>query len=361
MANYGFFLNGFYGSGTASNDPSSWSVLHDDFDNSGVILLSLNSSMYVEKGKPDQDRGQLDMDQLSKVEKQLKKVNKARLQQAIKIALIHHHPVLIPVLAEPGRGYDAVHNSGTLLSLLRRHGFHMILHGHKHDPYVFSEDSRSAFRKTLQNPILIAAGGSVGSTELPENRCNCYNRISIKWHPAAGQARILIETVGLSTLGSDGNEDLPANWKWKVRGSEDIHFLKGECVPPSAGRGEAVSPTSEEWRSEDKRPAEYARLRGNMLCAEVRPSLRPSQGYEAVVWITPHGDDTRKEGIPVAVEWSAGPKFKVKSIIRPQQDPRFCMTFDYWGPMLIQARLLFGDKTSEHGFIYARIPEGFRQ
>ncbi len=51
---------------------------------------------------------------------------------------------------EPEGGYDAVHNSGKLLTILRRHGFHVILHGHKHDPYVFTEDSRSAFRKTDQ-------------------------------------------------------------------------------------------------------------------------------------------------------------------------------------------------------------------
>jgi hypothetical protein len=76
----------------------------------------------------------------------------------------------------------------------------MILQGHKHDPYVFTEDSRSAFRTSSQNPILVAAGGSVGSTELPTNRWNCYNRISIKWHPAAGQARILIETRGLANF-----------------------------------------------------------------------------------------------------------------------------------------------------------------
>jgi hypothetical protein len=108
------------------------------------------------------------------------------LQRAIKIALIHHHPVLIAALAEPGRGYDAVLNSGRLLTILRKHGFHMILHGHKHDPYVFTEDSRSAFRTSSQNPILIAAGGSVGLfkrefiAELLLLRIPALVRVSIK-------------------------------------------------------------------------------------------------------------------------------------------------------------------------------------
>jgi hypothetical protein len=38
-------------------------------------------------------------------------------------------------------------------------------------------------------------------------------------------------------------------------------------------------------------------------------------------------------------------------------DNRFCARFDYWGPMLIQATLLFGDGTKERAFIYARVPE----
>ncbi len=356
MQNYGFFLNQLYGDATASTDPSKWTVVHSEIEGGDAVILNLNSSMYVEKGKPDQDRGHLDVQQLSRVQEELEKLDGRRLKQAIKIAMIHHHPVLIPPLAEPGRGYDAVHNSGTLLTILRRFGFHMILHGHKHDPYVFTEDSRSAVRQTFQNPILIAAGGSVGSTALPVGRSNCYNRISLKWHPAAGQARILIETVGLSVLDADCNEALPAKWKWSVLRREDTHFLKGECIPSRAEGAVAVPQTVEERKSIDKRPAEYERLRGNMLCVEVRPSLRPKQGYEAVVWLTPHGrqDDAN---VPAAVEWSAGQKFEFKTAVKRGVDPAFCATFDYWGPMLLQADMTFSDGQKVLGFIYARIPE----
>jgi len=355
LAPYAWFLNGLYGAGAAGNDPNTWPLLHDHFDESGVVLLTLNSSMYVQKDMPDQDRGQLDVDQLARVEQSLERMDQKRLHQAIKIALIHHHPVLIPSLAEPGRGYDAVHNSGRLLSILRHFGFHMILHGHKHNPYVFSEDSRSAFRTTLQNPILVAAGGSVGSTAIPLNRWNCYNRISIKWHPAAGQARLLIETIGLSVYDAEGVEALPANWAWKTLRREDIHFLRGECIPHCASGVELITQSTQEWKADDKRPEEYLRLRGNMLSVEVRPSLRPEQGYEAVAWITPH--KRRPEDIPLTVEWSAGHKFKHKSLLTPALDDRFCTAFDYWGPMLIQARLEFSDGKVEYGFIYARIPE----
>lgn len=353
LAHFAVFRSNLYGAATAN--PKSWELLYDNYDESGAIIATLNSSMYVAKGKPDQDRGHVDVDQLSRFEKALKKIDPKRLQQAIKIALIHHHPVLIPPLAEPGRGYDAVVNSGQLLAILRRYGFHMVLHGHKHDPYVFTEDSRSAFRTTAQNPLLIVAGGSTASTELPTNRRNCYNRISIKWHPSAAQARILIETIALFIYDSDGNKALPGDWKWEIVRREDLHFWRGECIP-TVKRGVTYTRLGEkEWQQLDQRPPEYKRLKGNMLSVEVRPSLMPKQGYEAVVWIAGH----QGRELPVKVEWSAGEKFKTITTVTAENDTLFCASFDYWGPMLIQARITFGDKSIETDYIYARIPEDY--
>ncbi len=360
LAGYAQLLGSLTGIFASAADPWSWPLVHDRADDLGAIIVTLNSSIHVQKDKPDQDRGHLDIKQLTMLDDALKSVPPDRLHQAIKIAVIHHHPVLIPALAEPGRGYDAVHNSGKLLTILRRHGFHAILHGHKHDPYVFTEDSRSAFRRTNQNPILVAAGGSLGSNELPLNRLNCYNRISIKWHPAAGQARILIETMGLSVFDEDGNEALPDNWAWKALWREDLHFLKGQCVP-TVSRSVSATPLDDKTlAASDRRHAEYARLRGNMLCVDVRPSLKPDQGYEAIVWISPHPNREKAES-PLQVEWSAGPKFHGVVTVKREQDLRFCGRFDYWGPMLIQGCILFPDGKEERAFVYARIPEDCRE
>ena len=356
LTGYAQLLGGLTGTFMSAADPWGWPLLYDRTEDQGVIIVTLNSSIHVQKDKPDQDRGHLDIKQLTKLDDALKSVSPDRLHKAIKIALIHHHPVLIPALAEPGRGYDAVHNSGKLLTILRRFGFHVILHGHKHDPYVFTEDSRSAFRKTNQNPILVAAGGSVGSNELPANRQNCYNRISIKWHPAAGQARILIETMGLSVFDEDGNEALPDHWTWNILRREDLHFLKGQCIPTVFASVTATPCDDQSLAANDRRHTEYARLRGNMLCVDVRPSLKPDQGYEAIVWTTPHPSQEKVER-PAKVEWSAGSKFHAFVTVTHEQDARFCGRFDYWGPMLIQASMLFADGTTERAFIYARIPE----
>jgi hypothetical protein len=49
--------------------------------------------------------------------------------------------VVLPSLAEPDRGYDAILGSQLLLDLLKRYDFHVLLHGHKHYPHTFSYDA----------------------------------------------------------------------------------------------------------------------------------------------------------------------------------------------------------------------------
>ena len=92
-----------------------------------------------------------------------------------------------------------------------------------------------------------------------------------------------------------------------------------------------------------------------MLCVDVRPSLIPDQGYEAVVWLVAH--KRKHVDTPIKVEWSAGGHFKIKTVVTNAVDPRFAAVFNYWGPMLVQATLSFEDGDSVSGFIYARIPE----
>jgi 3',5'-cyclic AMP phosphodiesterase CpdA len=353
LSGYAQLLSALHRSYFDAANPWEWPLVHDRVDDLGTIIACLNSSMYVEKGKPDQDRGHIDVLQLYKLETALKEIPADRLTRAAKIALVHHHPVLIPALAEPNRGYDAVLNSGKLLTMLRKFGFHVILHGHKHDPYIFTEDSKSAFGVSQQNPIVVFAGGSVASRELPTTRLNCYNRISIKWHPSAGQARVFSETRALSIFDEDGLEAIPANWVWKVAAKDDRHFLRGNCIPKQSTRAETIH-VDKEFAPWQARTKEYERLRGNMLCAEVRPSLVPGQGYEAVVWLVPHGAPV---GAPKMVTWTAGKQFREVIIVSQDADTRFCAAFNYWGPMLVQAVIEFHDGAVESGFIYARIPE----
>jgi predicted phosphodiesterase len=319
-------------------------------DDLGAAILCLNSEIYIAKDTADVFRGEVDHAQIQRVHALLSNVPK----EYVKVALIHHHPILIPDLVEPDRNYDAVLNSGKLLKMLRDKGFHVVLHGHKHNPFVFSEDSQSAWTSSTQQPIVVVAGGSAGSTGIPDNyihRCNCYNQITIKWHPAAGQSRVNVVTRGLNIFDQDGNEALPFKWSWRKLREYDFPFFAAECRPEVTDL-ECFEDDAILAEANGVRISEYKRLRGNMPVVEVLPSLITGQAYEARVWIVPR--DPRE--VPVEVVWSAGLKFPAMRTTA-DQNRWFCASFNYWGAMLIQARITFADGAVEHTHIYARMPE----
>src|SRR5262249_17345953 len=93
----------------------------------GTIVAAINSAGFVDKKKPDQNRGRISDGGIRDLDDQLKSLPEK--DNSLRIALVHHHPILIPDLVEAGRGYDAIVDGGDLLKVLRRHGFHLILHG----------------------------------------------------------------------------------------------------------------------------------------------------------------------------------------------------------------------------------------
>ena len=352
------FFNEFYGSAVRGSDPWSLDRVHDRIRDIGVVVLCINSEIYVQKGSPDEQRGQVDEEQLANIKRQLKGIKKKRLESAVRIALIHHHPVLIPALAESYKGYDAVMRSGQLLNILREYGFHIVLHGHKHHPLTFPEDVRNGLEAVQDNPMLIVAGGSVGSTELPvPSGVNCYNQITIKWHPAAEQSRIRIVTRRLVTHDTKTRTKLlTREWAWETLREDDRSFALNEhTVKPRKFLSSISFDAKNPDLAESVRKAEYPRTRRNFPVVEVRPSLEPSQAYEATFWIESHRPEEVGWESPEEVTWTAGKLFPVFRI-RRQDDPRFCASFNYWGPMLVQARLKFADGYVAVAHVYARIP-----
>jgi 3',5'-cyclic AMP phosphodiesterase CpdA len=354
------FYNEFYGTKVPNADPWEMDQVHDRIDDLGVVVACINSSIYVCKGSPDEQRGQVDARQLLTLDEQLKKLGRKRLHSAIRIALIHHHPVLIPSLVEPSRNYDAVIESGHLIRILKKYGFHLLLHGHKHHPHVFTEDVRNAFVKSDDSTMLVVAGGSVASTGLPQpGGVNCYNRITVKWHPAAGQARIHIVTRQLVTHEPKTNVELHRkHWYWATLWEDDISSIHNSSAVKPQKEAELHLPFDGMVRKaqETLRKAKYQETRQNMAVAEVRPSLWPGQAYEVTVWIVPHRPDKQGWEPPKCVIWSAGDQFETTVTIQREDDPRFCTTFDYWGPMLVQAELIFDNGPSAFAYVYARIP-----
>jgi hypothetical protein len=354
------FYNRLRGESLNHDHPWECDVVDDRVDDLGAIVITINSAVHVQKDKIDQDRGRVDIKQIETLQDKLESIDPDRLISAVRVALIHHHPVLIPDLVEPGRGYDAVHNSGPLLTVLRKFGFHVVLHGHKHNPHVFTEDGVSAYRTGERRPILVVAGGSLGSTGLPAGpRCgNCYNSIIIKWNYHANQARIRTTTRGLEVFDSDGTELLPGRWNWRDLRIDDRQFLGGEGLPTPQDLEHRPFDAEADAGAETERGAEYKRLHFNLPVAAVMPSLEPDQVNEARLWIVKHPPP---EGVEtpqklVRVTWSAGRRFPVMTV-EAVEDPTCAAIFHYWGPMLVQARLEFADGTESAAHTYVRLPE----
>lgn len=321
-----------------------------DRSSEGFIVAELNSCAYVQKGSVDAIRGQIDDESLFSLKEALRRVPETQLKSSIRIAIVHHHPVVLPALAEPGRGYDAVVNSQALLGLLQEYGFHIVVHGHKHYPHTFSYDAKCAWSKVQAYPLRVIAGGSVGSRFLPErvaNATNVYNFITFKWDPSTALSRIRVVTRGLQTHDADGRAMLPQEWRFRTLAVEDQ--VSGRHMA-DVGAFETVDFKEDEF--EQKRKALYQDLRLNMPVVEVMPSLVPQQEYEARLWIVPH--EGRRD-VPTKVEWSGGWHFPVV-VCKREENPTFCATLAYYGPVLVQIRMYFDDGNIATGSVYARLP-----
>jgi 3',5'-cyclic AMP phosphodiesterase CpdA len=335
----------------------SYAEVYDLSESHGAVVAAINSAAFVQQGGLDQDRGRISVQGIRDLEEQLQLL--AADDRSLRIALVHHHPVLIPDLVEAGRGYDAIVDGGDLMKVLRRHKFHLILHGHKHLPFQFSEDSRAAFstrQPREQRPILVVCGGSAGSSavsEKMETPTNFFNILRVKWLPQSGECRSRVEPHQLVRFES-GTELPRSQWRWEPCLPDD------RCYEPSHSEREvALSSTTVTPFADSDVPAEtredaYRENRWRHPVAEIRPSLVPSQAHEAYLWIEHHN----KEGFEeppgqrlIRVVWSAGPRHEVRTVDEDESGS-FETLFSYYGPMLVMAELTFADNHQSTQFIY---------
>lgn len=343
-----------------TSDARDADVVTDFAVSHNLVIAEINSAAWSEEGEESAQRGELSEGAILSLNNQLDALSAEIRHSCIKIAIVHHHPILLPDLVEPGHGYDSIQGARHLLRILRQNGFHLLLHGHKHMPFTFSENSLSALQRIQHKyPLFIVCGGSASSTELSQEQPNCYNIIDLKWLPGANQYRCRVETRKLKNKYSDldrgGAGKLPTKqWTWDKLNSDDRSFRPEQSVGKLA-----------DWRDYDyqldddtDRQKQYV----DDLCVfptvTVRPSLTPGQAHEAVVELRYH---PAKPGVPPvtvkSVKWSAGPSFGVYDL-GEDSGPWFRAAFAYYGAMLIQASVTFiNDITSESYtrdlFIYA--------
>ena len=351
-----------------------YALVHEDYASShGTIIAAINSAAFVEKvkdtGDPNdpkqkQNQGWISPDGIDDLDRQLDSL--PRDDGLLRIALVHHHPILIPDLVEKGRAYDAIADGGDLLKTLRRYGFHLILHGHKHLPFNFSEDSRAAYstrQPREQRPILVVCGGSVGSTGLSDRMeipTNFYNILRIKWLPKSGECRSRIEPRQL--IRHESGILLPRRkWHWEPCLPDDRCYETPASEPDEMSPREQTSPFAGSGINDKPRTGVYENNRGALPVIELRPSLIPSQAHEAEVWIEHHRPELTPDAKRlVKVIWSAGSLHDVTTVF---DDPsgRFAAVFSYYDSMLVMAELTFADGHQTTQYIYVPMRHGSEQ
>jgi len=318
-----------------------------------VLVAEINCCMYVENDKINSSRGQVNEQAIDNLRNALTELkNQPGFNDYIKVAMIHHHVVLLPSFIEYKKGIDSVVNARMLMQLLSEFNFHVILHGHKHYPQIFSYDPVSSWMENEPRiPQLIIAAGSCGSRELPDNTpkaCNTYSLITIKWHPDAHQARINVITRGLLRRNNNG-ATTQGQWKWVT-----VNITDKKVAPQQLFHLNVTNISKYDTQSEGVRKEEYKRLRCWMPVVDVMPSLVPGQAYQVNAWLTCH----KKHCDPKlkTVEWSAGELFG-KQLCEAATNPNFSASFHYWGPMLLQAKLTFEDDYIAYTHIYSHMPQ----
>jgi len=321
----------------------------------GLIVAEINSCAYIQRAV--ENRGQVDQEAITSLRVALDQIQPDLRHRAIKVALVHHHPVHLPGLAESNEGYSALVNSNPLLERLRDFGFHVILHGHKHMPFTFWYDPACAWIVNQAYPLMITAGGTVSSTELAVGPgvTNTYNVITLRWDPLLRRVRIHVETRGLVRTRTDFAPLDPIEWHWRTLRVSDRHFELPREEPTEEG-GKAHQATGDEIAShEPPRQEAIGRTRRNYAVVETLPSLDPQQGNEARVRIE---GQPEREGyeVPSRVEWWAGPSFRNIVEVLREEDQTFGARFTYWAPVLIQARLHWPDGYSAQAHVFAPLP-----
>jgi 3',5'-cyclic AMP phosphodiesterase CpdA len=348
------FYNTLRGSRLGADRPEKLTRLIDQSGN-GLIVAEINSSAHIEKDQ--ENRGEVDHAAITSLRRELEAIDPARRHRAIKVALVHHHPVLLPVLAEAKEGYSAFVNSNNLLERLRHFGFHLVLHGHKHMPYTFWYDPACAWEGDLAYPLMIAAGGTAGSKDLKNEpgTTNTYNVITLRWDPDLERVRIHAETRGLVRTDAANKALDPDQLHWKTLRVNDRHFALPR-VPVNYQSGTPRTPSEAEAAElEEPRGKAIYSTRRNFPVVDILPSLDPQQGNEARVRIEAQVEAHGYKP-PTRVEWWAGRNFASLISVTRKQDPTFGARFTYYGAVLIQCRLHWADGTSATAHIFAPLP-----
>ena len=138
-----------------------------------LVVNSTHFHTHSEKDNPMENpvvKGKMDSAQIEQIEKHLKEKHDPK---KIRIALVHHHPVQ-HARQELGE-HDFIENGEAFLNVLGDYRFDLLIHGHKHDPWLRYSNTQNGY------PLPILSSGSFSATNqiLWINKFNYFHLIEL--------------------------------------------------------------------------------------------------------------------------------------------------------------------------------------
>nr|WP_162234595.1 metallophosphoesterase [Frigoribacterium sp. Leaf8] len=192
---------------------------------SDYVIVSINSAAqhgYRKGNVPEHVHGRITASTIKRLGLHIQ----AKVLPDIKIALIHHHVSQLPGLDHAEQ--SVVQDAQELHHRLESSGQWIIIHGHKHRPYVQRVSGNG------DAPIAISAGSfsaNLGGTTFAGQVQNQFHVIEVRSHPVEAPELTIAGTVySWSFTGLAGSS-------WRVAGSSD-------ALPGESGFGWKGSPAS---------------------------------------------------------------------------------------------------------------------
>jgi 3',5'-cyclic AMP phosphodiesterase CpdA/tetratricopeptide (TPR) repeat protein len=147
-----------------------------------LLILSLNSCVYETE---EHHYGYVSGRQLRNFEELLEREDIDN--NLVRIAVVHHHlhpfpePVKLEVSGEHWQDQSTIRDSALVEKYLEKHGFDIVLHGHKHKPQLRETLVRDPSFSMATRPLIVLGGGSCGveSRELEHNVPNQYEVLEL--------------------------------------------------------------------------------------------------------------------------------------------------------------------------------------
>ncbi|MCA1621003.1 MAG: metallophosphoesterase [Acidobacteria bacterium] len=100
-----------------------------------------------------------------------------RCARAVRLALLHHHPISAPYSQDAAynRAYDWMKDGPLFLQYMNENGFHLILHGHQHQPFQCTVNYEATPGSGLH---IVAAGSATQGTNHTHNSFNVIDLLT---------------------------------------------------------------------------------------------------------------------------------------------------------------------------------------